>query len=275
LLPPLLQSRLLRVKNTRYGPMMYNFNDLYIGRSLDLYGEYCVHEARAVMDVLKPGMTAVDVGANIGALTLPRAQAVGPAGKAVAIEAQCGDFHMLCGNIAMNDLVNVRPILAAAGSRPGVISVPRFTLDRPNNFGALSLVAGEQPAMDRVEVITLDSLALDACHLIKIDVEGMEREVLLGAADTIGCHRPVLCVENDREAKSEALLGLLFELGYRVWWHIPPLYNPYNFFGNTTNVFANTVAINLLCLPKEGSMNAAGLTEIKVPSERPPGVAQG
>ena len=72
--PPLLQSRLLRVKNTRFGPLMYNLNDLYIGRSLDLYGEYCIHEARIAMDLLRPGMTAVDVGANIGALTVPMAR---------------------------------------------------------------------------------------------------------------------------------------------------------------------------------------------------------
>ena len=273
--PPLLQSRLLRVKNTRFGPLMYNLNDLYIGRSLDLYGEYCIHEARIAMDLLRPGMTAVDVGANIGALTVPMAQTVGAAGRAIAIEAQRGIFHMLCGNMAMNDLANVRTILAAAGSRAGAISVPRLMLDRPNNLGALSLVPGENAAMDRVEVITLDSLALDACHLIKIDVEGMEREVLLGAADTIGRHRPFLYVENDRKDKSEALLRHLFELGYRVWWHTPPYYDSNNFYGNTTNVFANTVAINVLCLPKERPMNVEGMTEVKDPRERPVRATQG
>lgn len=273
--PPLLQSRLLRVKNTRFGPLMYNLNDLYIGRSLDLYGEYCIHEARIAMDLLRPGMTAVDVGANIGALTVPMAQTVGAAGRAIAIEAQRGIFHMLCGNMAMNDLANVRTILAAAGSRAGAISVPRLMLDRPNNLGALSLVPGENAAMDRVEVITLDSLALDACHLIKIDVEGMEREVLLGAADTIGRHRPFLYVENDRKDKSEALLRHLFELGYRVWWHTPPYYNSNNFYGNTINVFTNTVAINVLCLPKERPMNVEGMTEVKDPRERPTRATQG
>jgi FkbM family methyltransferase len=273
--PPLLQSRLLRVKNTRFGPLMYNLNDLYIGRSLDLYGAYCIHEARIAMDLLRPGMTAVDVGANIGALTVPMAQTVGAAGRAIAIEAQRGIFHMLCGNMAMNDLANVRTILAAAGSRAGAISVPRLMLDRPNNLGALSLVPGENAAMDRVEVITLDSLALDACHLIKIDVEGMEREVLLGAADTIGRHRPFLYVENDRKDKSEALLRNLFELGYRVWWHTPPYYDSNNFYGNTINVFTNTVAINVLCLPKERPMNVEGMTEVKDPRERPTRATQG
>lgn len=275
MLPPLIQSRLLRVKNTRFGPMMYNLNDSYIGRSLDLYGEYCVHEARLAIDLLRPGMTVVDVGANIGALTIPMAQAVGPAGRTVAIEAQRGIFHMLCGNVAMNDLANVRTILAAAGSRPGAISVPRVLLDRPNNLGALALVPGEHAAMDRVDVITLDSLALDACHFIKIDVEGMEREVLLGAADTIGRHRPILYVENDRKNNSEALLRHLFEAGYRVWWHTPPYYDANNFFGIAANVFPNTVAINVLCVPKERPMNVQGMTAVKDPKERPGGAAQG
>ena len=273
--PPLFQSRLLRVKHTRYGPMMYNFNDVYVGRSLDLYGEYCVHEARLIMSALKPGMTALDVGANIGALTVPMAQAVGPAGRVIAIEAQRVIHQMLCGNMAINDITSARTILAAAGSRPETISVPRFEFDRPNNLGGLALVAGANAAMDPVDTIALDALGLDACHFIKIDVEGMEREVLLGARDILKRHRPILYVENDRKAKSEALLQLLFDHDYRVWWHIPPLYDQHNFFGNTTNVFGGTVAINVLCLPKERSPNVAGMTEVAKPSDRPPGVEQG
>jgi len=273
--PPLLQSRLLRVKHTRYGPMMYNMNDVYVGRSLDQYGEYCVHEARLIMSALKPGMTALDVGANIGALTLPMAQAVGPAGRVIAIEAQRAVYQMLCGNMAINDITNARAILAAAGARPGTIPVPRLEFDRPNNIGGLALAPGEDATMDKVEVLTLDALDLDTCHFIKIDVEGMEREVLLGACDILKRHRPILYVENDRKAKSEALLELLFEHDYRVWWHIPPLYDQHNFFGNTTNVFGGTVAINVLCLPKERAPNVSGMKEVAKPSYRPPGVEQG
>ena len=79
----------------------------------------------------------------------------------------------------------------------------------------------------------------------------MEEEVLSGATTTIEKYRPVLYVENDRREKSPSLIRFIQSLGYRMWWHLPPLYNPANYLGNHENIFANMVSINLLCLPKE------------------------
>ena len=66
---------------------------------------------------------------------------------------------------------------------------------------------------ESVPVLTLDSLELSACQLIKLDVEGMEAEARAGAKRTIERHRPILYVENDRKDRSEALLGALVERG--------------------------------------------------------------
>ncbi|MCZ6863316.1 MAG: FkbM family methyltransferase [Alphaproteobacteria bacterium] len=100
-----------------------------------------------------------------------------------------------------------------------------------------------------VAVTTIDNLGLDACHLIKIDVQGMEREVLLGAAETIRSHRPLLYVENDLRKKSEALIGQILEMDYRPYWHVPRLYNPDNYRSERRNVFGDTVNENMLCRP--------------------------
>ena len=57
-------------KDCRHGRLSYLLHDAYIGRSLDVYGEYSEGELELFRQLLRPGDVAVDVGANIGALTV-------------------------------------------------------------------------------------------------------------------------------------------------------------------------------------------------------------
>jgi hypothetical protein len=50
-----------------------------------------------------------------------------------------------------------------------------------------------------------------------VDVEGMETEVLFGACSTIDKFRPIIYVENDRQAHSKELITLITEFGYNMW----------------------------------------------------------
>jgi dTDP-4-amino-4,6-dideoxygalactose transaminase len=84
---------------------------------------------------------------------------------------------------------------------------------------------------------------------MKIDVEGMELEVLKGADATIRQHMPVVFVENDRKEKSADLIQHIHKLGYQLYWFTPPLYNPDNFYHNEENIYGNTITRNMLCLP--------------------------
>ena len=56
--------------DARYGPMLYNRNDMWMGRSFAEYGEFSEREARMICSALRPGMLAIDAGANIGAFTI-------------------------------------------------------------------------------------------------------------------------------------------------------------------------------------------------------------
>src|SRR5258706_3868087 len=103
---------------------------------------------------------------------------------------------------------------------------------------------------ERVALTTIDSLELDACHFIKIDVEGMEQAVVRGAQATLARHRPLLYVENDRPEHARALVSQLEALGYRLHWHLPPYFNPGNHARNPVNVFGNIASRNMLCLPR-------------------------
>ena len=114
----------------------------------------------------------------------------------------------------MNSCANVTAIHAACGAAPGELSVPAIDYDRDGNFGAFSFridgierllpVTARAPST-LVPMMPLDAMELAACHLMKIDAEGMESAVMDGAARTIERFRPVLYLENNnREACSSA-----------------------------------------------------------------------
>src|SRR5215212_3392726 len=114
----------LRVKACKHAVMMYYATDQYIGRSLDLYGEFSEGETVLFQQIIRPGMIVVDAGANIGVHTLYFAQATGPSGRVIAIEPQRSIFHLLCGNLALNLIWNTTVVHAALGSKAGAIHVP-------------------------------------------------------------------------------------------------------------------------------------------------------
>src|SRR3954465_1933985 len=93
---------------TRHGQMLVNRHDVYIGRSLELYGEWSEGEIDLFRQVLRPGMVVADAGANIGTHTVARAQMVAPNGVVYAFEPQRIVFQTLAANVALNSLV-VRP----------------------------------------------------------------------------------------------------------------------------------------------------------------------
>ena len=97
----------------------------------------------------------------------------------------------------------------------------------------------------------LDAFQLERVDFIKLDVEGFESKVLAGAIDTIARCRPIMYIENDRAEKSAELIQRCFDMGYRLWWHTPPLFSPDNFKGNQENVFPHIVSINMLAIHKD------------------------
>ena len=87
----------INTTDTRFGRMSYFATDYYIGRSLELYGEYSWGEIELCSKVVKPNWTIVNGGANIGALTVPLAKLVNK-GKVYAFEPQPEVYQMLKRN---------------------------------------------------------------------------------------------------------------------------------------------------------------------------------
>lgn len=242
-------SRYHALVAARYGHMIVNRHDLYLGRSFLEYGEFSEGEVELFRAYVLPGDMVVEVGANFGAHTVPLARLTGPGGTVVAFEPQRLAFQALCGNVALNSLPHVITVPSAVGAEPGVLHVPQLDPDAEQSIGSLAL--GGHAEGELVPVATLDRLRLARLDFLKVDVEGMECEVVRGARETITEHRPVLYVECDRPERERELLDLIHGLEYRTWWHRPPLYNPDNVRANRANVFPGIVSLNLLCLPPD------------------------
>ena len=251
-----------RLKRCRYGLMLYNPNDRFVGRALDLYGEFSEGEVELFRQIVKPGQVVLDVGANIGTHTLFFAHAVGSRGVVIAFEPQRLVFQTLCANMALNSITNVICRNNGVGEDSGILRVPALDPQKVQNFGGLSLRG--QTEGEPVERISIDDLDLKRCHFMKIDVEGMEIPVVAGAKETILRYRPTLYVENDREEYSDDLIRLISSLRYRLYSHRPPLFNRDNVARNRDNVFSDIISENMLCLPEESPVRVPHLPPVEV-----------
>ncbi len=214
---------------SRYGPMLLNRNDLFVSAGICETGVWSGDELDLLEQLIQPGQTVLDVGANMGAHTLAFCHFVGPAGVVHAFEPQRIMFQAMVATVALNSWTNVHAHLNLVGAKKGRMRLPGVRYDLPSNFGAMTLAPDRDRAetlsylddapAEVVEMITLDGLKLAACHLIKIDVEGMEIDVLRGATKTIRAHRPLIYMECQPDQRSQDALKLLKSMGYATWRH--------------------------------------------------------
>lgn len=171
------------------------------------------------------GVAALDLGANIGVFTVVWARHMTGWGSVIAVEAQERIFHALAGNVAINNCFNAHPLWAAVTNEAGWMRIPMPNYLALASFGSLPLRPGT-PMDDfgqtvdysaertmPVRAISIDSLGLIRLDLMKVDVEGMEMEVLDGARQTIGRFLPILVVEHIKTDRT-ALNAYFDSFGY-------------------------------------------------------------
>lgn len=248
------------VAETRFGRMFTLAGDMVIGRSLRVYGEFAGDEVDSILSLVRPGDHVLDLGANIGVHTLALAQTVGPAGKVIAVEPQRYCFQLLCANVTLNQLTSVDCLRAAVGDVPGTCAVPLLDPSVHHNAGATTISLEEaSQKVDRVPLITVDSLNLARCDVIKIDTEGFEARVVLGARRTIAAHMPALYIEVHDRDKLQRLMGILKPLGYGLVLHHTRFYRPGNPQAETTLIFTPTAGGSALIALPPGRSLAEGL----------------
>jgi FkbM family methyltransferase len=173
--------------------------------------------------LLRPGMTVIDIGANIGYYSLLAASLVGPGGWCLAIEPNPRNVRLLAANIALNRYQHVQICQAAATE-----SLTLLFLNTNHSNGVVSTADGllaEALSRETVLGLRLDDVfpALERVDLIKVDIEGAEYRAITGLLRTIDRHRPAVISEFSPPSlpaisgvSASAYLDLFVQRGYSI-----------------------------------------------------------
>jgi FkbM family methyltransferase len=222
------RSLRLRSRFTAHEPFVHDLGDFRMRLDLDqlidtsIYymGTWEEEEIAVIRKLLPAGGTAIDVGANIGFMTLHMASQVGPQGRVVAFEPTTWAVERLRENLALNAMPQVTVERLGLGDRDTVhVDVP-VAYSYP--------LVGDRPVMrDSLVIRTLDGYLaehpLDRLDLIKCDTDGCEVKVFAGAAETLRRFRPALVLEINPGGLAEygdsveRLIELLHDCGYELF----------------------------------------------------------
>jgi FkbM family methyltransferase len=200
-----------------------------IDLSIYLVGSFEVNLAHRLVRLARPGHVVVDVGANIGAHTLPLARAVGDTGVVLAYEPSAFGFGKLQANLALNPDLGARVSsfqVMLMGRRDAAVPDALYASwplqspgsVHPDHGGRAVPTAG---ATATTLDVHLQELGVRRVDLVKLDVDGHECDVLAGAARTLERDRPVLVMEwapychADLGHRLEECLAVPRAIGYR------------------------------------------------------------
>lgn len=230
---------------TNHGPLIVNRNDYAMVDGRPCYGvgfnlletgsfdgsevEFLLSLLRVQRQRLGDGVIFLDCGANIGVFSIEAGRMMTHWGTVHAFEPQDFIFYALAGNIALNNLFNVQAHGVALGAADEVITIPSVNYSQPGSYGSLEI---KEPATSMLSIgqsvdytpetgrqvrqITLDGLNLKRVDLLKIDVESMEIDVLMGARLIIKTFRPLIWVET-LKTDAQRIKDLLGEYDYRFF----------------------------------------------------------
>lgn len=192
-------------------------------------GTYEMDLQAAIRELVKPGMIAYDVGANIGYISLMLAKAVGETGKVYAFEALPANFERLWQHIRMNGLDN--RILPFPFAIVDSVKPVDFWLGPSGAMGKAEGSAGRRDVVYTknisVEGISLDSFVYDnnnpAPQVVKMDIEGGEVLALPGMQRILEIAHPIMLLELHGFEAAQVAWEILCGSGYRIS-KMAPLY---------------------------------------------------
>lgn len=189
-----------------------------IGWSTLLYGPFEDTELRYLTELVRPGDTVFDIGANVGLFSVVLGCAVRAEGRVISAEPVPINALRAKENFELNRLSNVQLVNAAVGSAEGTI---QLNLANDSAYPSVIQVAESRGSGESIEVQlrTLDSLWCEIgspeVRFVKIDVEGAELDVLRGAVQMLRCTQPVFLLEANSSNSLEDLRRELEPIGYR------------------------------------------------------------
>lgn len=207
----------------------YCVTDDLITQHLKKFGAHQRNELSMLLDCVCVGDTVIDVGANIGTFSVPMARKVGDTGVVVSFEADDDIYEILNRNIVLNKLSsNIQAINAIVSSQKKLFG--KVKVD--GNIGATSFRVLENDKDNYQNTLSIDEWYPDSgikdrnIDVIKIDVEGMDADVLFSCDTIIKDHKPVIYIEVSQEHllrngySIEKLESYLVDRGYSFFRNI-------------------------------------------------------
>ena len=219
------------------------FYDTNIGNVVKQTSSMNIVQSYEMQSILNQGEVFVDVGANLGSYTVPMGEWLGPSGIVIAIEPFRWLYQLLNSNIAQNGLMNCWTFQIGLSD-----SLSREDLLQPNlryfsSPGGVRVGGQNETPVDTkkqlydlewgtetVDIWTLDEVVFKGSvfasrkrnaqvDLVKIDVEGMEINVIKGARRVLTELRPIVWVENVDyfEKQDVSFLQLMESFAYSCW----------------------------------------------------------
>lgn len=191
-------------------------------------GDWFEKELEFWRNWIKPGMTVIDVGANVGIYTFSAALRVGSEGRVIAIEPFSGCVHCLQATCQINQLSWVKVYAGAASNREGTARLSLHSASELNEILSDASTEAMQPgSFEEVNCFTLDSLIevenLSTVDFIKIDAEGHEMSVLAGSERLLSKFAPIIIYENQAgfQGSNIPLADYLSARGYQLFCYLP------------------------------------------------------
>jgi len=178
--------------------MYVRLNDNFIGMHIAHERQYEPHVTRVLSDLLSPGDTFIDVGANIGFFALLGASIVGPAGRVIAFEPNPANCDLLRRSAEANEFagrITIHPV--AVAEKRTQFRFVTLGIDSNGRLATPAEAAAPESDLPSIEAVTLDETlaGLERIDVIKLDVEGAEARAWQGMQAVIARHRPVLVFE--------------------------------------------------------------------------------
>jgi FkbM family methyltransferase len=236
----------LLLTDSRLGAFLVYKNDTVVSRAIDMYGEYCQAEVNIMKDYLpNENCQYVDIGTNIGYHLV----SVHKETKCNVLGFEPNPKHFAVASYNSKDYPKIKLLNAGASNKVSEIPLQDFDPAENDNFGSTHITEGEGTM---VKVLPLDSLSLDKCDVIKIDVEGHEFEVFEGSTETINKYRPIIFYEAMDFDVWNKCHDVLSEIKYKQYWvacktkPVGPTFKP-----TKEDPWNDSTVCNILAVPTE------------------------
>ena len=242
----------------KHGVFSFCHFDEFIGLSMREYGEFSEIELSLMLKFIMKDDVVFDIGANIGAFTVPFAKKVGDFGEVYSFEPQKLIYEILNENVNKNKLKNVKVFNIGVGKKEEELELNDIDYSKVGNFGGVSFkyesssfTKNIKNKKYKVKVKNLDQLTeIKKCNFIKMDVELMELEILTGGKNFLKKFRPILWIENHKLYPNK-INKFLLENDYSAYWVCSTAFNKSNYFINDNNYFGELGTLNTLAIPRE------------------------